>query len=197
MFTFISFLFHLLFCFLFAFFAFRHTVARVTADVTAEVSAEAISTFADLSEISLFCYFLFLFHFIIFSFCEFCFYSHAKPSARQPWPKLALVILGQLSLQVTSGSEQKKLCSPHAMRNHVLRLFCLFNSITSGPLYFFIVMFHFIVFLVPIYYSFVFALFHIFSYVTLFTINTSVIILQKRRIQFLELVHFEFHLISV
>ena len=36
----------------------------------------------------------------------------------------------------------------------MLRLFCLFNSITSGPLYFFIVMFHFIVFLVSIYYSF-------------------------------------------
>ena len=68
LFTFISFLSHLLFCFLLAFFVFRHTVARVTADVTAEVSAEAISTFADLSEISLFCYFLFLFHFIIFGF---------------------------------------------------------------------------------------------------------------------------------
>ena len=69
LFTFISFLSHLLFSFLFAFFAFRHTVACVTADVTAEVSAEAISTFADLSEISLFCYFLFfvsLYYFWLF-----------------------------------------------------------------------------------------------------------------------------------
>ena len=41
-----------------------------------------------------------------------------------------------------------------AMKNHVLRLFCLFNSIASGPLYPFIVMVLFIVFLVPIYYSF-------------------------------------------
>ena len=68
LFTFISFLSHLLFCFLLVFFAFRHTVARVTADVTAEVSAEAISTFAALSEITLFCYFLVLFRFIIFGF---------------------------------------------------------------------------------------------------------------------------------
>ena len=36
----------------------------------------------------------------------------------------------------------------------MLRLFCLFNSITSDPLYSFIVMFLFIVFFVPIYYSF-------------------------------------------
>ena len=105
-FIFISFV--ILFFFL-AFSAFCHTVARVTADVTAEVSAEAISTFADLSKISLFCYFLVLFHFIIFGFLWVCFHSLAKPSARQPRPKLALAILGQLSLWATSGSEQKKL----------------------------------------------------------------------------------------
>ena len=69
MFTFILFLSHLLFCFVFAFFAFHHTVARVTADVTAEVSAEEISTFADLSEISLFVIFFFfvsLYYFRLF-----------------------------------------------------------------------------------------------------------------------------------
>ena len=101
-----------------------------------------------------FCYFLFFVSPYYFRLFVSCFYSLAKPSARQPWPKLALAISGQLSLQATSGLEQKKLRSPYAMRNHVLRLFCLFNSITSGPLYSFIVMFLFIVFLVPIYYSF-------------------------------------------
>ena len=52
-------------------------------------------------------------------------------------------------------------------------------------------------FLSPFIILFVFVLFHTFSYVTLFTINTSVITLQKRRIQFPELVHFKLHLVSV
>ena len=60
----------------------------------------------------------------------------------------------------------------------MLRLFCLFNSITSGPL---LSCFILLSFLSPFIILFVFALFHTFTYVTLFTINTSVITLQKKK----------------
>ena len=74
------------------------------------------------------CSFLFLFVFVFFfvllflAFCELHFHFLVKPSAWQPRPELGLAILGQHSLRATSGSAQKKLRSPHAMRNHVLRV---------------------------------------------------------------------------
>ena len=104
----------------FCFFVFCHTVARVTADVT----AEAIVTFAELREISCFSFFFVLLSLV---FLWVLFYFLMKPRAWQPRPKLALAILGQHSLRATSGSAQKKLRSPHAMRNHVLRLFVFYS----------------------------------------------------------------------
>ena len=76
------------------------------------------------------CSFLFLFLLLFLAFCELHFHFLMKPSAQQPRPKLALAILGQHSLRTTSGSAQKKLRSPHAMRNHVLWLFVSIQFIT-------------------------------------------------------------------
>ena len=73
------------------------------------------------------CSFLFLFVLLFLAFCELHFHFLIKPSAWQPRPKLALTKLGQHSLQAISGSAQKKLHSPHAMRNHVLRLFVFYS----------------------------------------------------------------------
>ena len=102
-----------------------------------------------------------------------------KPSARQPWPKLSLAILGQLSIQATSGSEQKKLRSPHAMRNHVLRLFVYLAQLLRVHYILLLSCFILLFCLSPFIILFVFALFHTFLYVTLFTINTSVITYKK------------------
>ena len=102
-----------------------------------------------------------------------------RPSAWQPRPELALAILGQHSLRATSGSAQKKLRSPHAMRNHVLRLF-VFYYFRFHPILLllgFILLFH----LSPFIILFVFVLFHMFSYFTSFTINSSVFTLHHKK----------------